>query len=69
VDGLPALVERFRSTGADVTLIVEGDVARLARDDRAGVYRIVQEALTNAIKHAPVAATQTRLTVDAAPRG
>jgi hypothetical protein len=31
VDGLPALVERFRSTGADVTLIVEGDVAGCPR--------------------------------------
>jgi len=65
VDGLPALVERFRSTGADVTLIVEGDVARLPATTGLAVYRIVQEALTNAIKHAPGAATETRLTVDA----
>jgi signal transduction histidine kinase len=65
VDGLPALVERFRSTGADVTLIVEGDVDRLPATTGLAVYRIVQEALTNVIKHAPGAATETRLTVDA----
>jgi signal transduction histidine kinase len=65
VDGLPALVERFRSTGADVTLMVEGDVDRLPATTGLAVYRIVQEALTNAIKHAPGAATVTRLTVDA----
>jgi signal transduction histidine kinase len=48
-----------------VTLIVEGDVARLPATTGLAVYRIVQEALTNAIKHAPGAATETRLTVDA----
>jgi signal transduction histidine kinase len=31
VDGLPALVERFRSTGADVTLTVDGDTSPAAR--------------------------------------
>jgi signal transduction histidine kinase len=65
VDGLPALAERFRSAGADVTLTVEGDVARLPATTGLAVYRIVQEALTNAIKHAPGAATAARLTVAA----
>jgi signal transduction histidine kinase len=66
VDGLPALVERFRSAGADVTLTVEGDTAGLPATMGLAVYRITQEALTNAAKHAPGAPTTVRLTVGAA---
>ncbi len=51
--GLPALVERFRSAGADVTLTVEGDASALPATTGLAVYRIAQEALTNAAKHAP----------------
>jgi signal transduction histidine kinase len=65
VDGLPALAERFRSAGANVTLTVEGDVALLPATTGLAVYRIMQEALTNAVKHAPGAATLARLTVQA----
>ncbi len=61
--GLPALVERFRSAGADVTLTVEGDAAALPATTGLAVYRIAQEALTNAAKHAPGAATVLRLAV------
>jgi signal transduction histidine kinase len=62
-DGLPVLVERFRSAGADVTLTVEGDTARLPATTGLAVYRITQEALTNAVKHAPGAPTEIRLAV------
>ena len=58
--GLPALVEQFRSAGADVTLTVEGDTARLPATTGLAVYRIAQEALTNAAKHAPGAPTEIR---------
>jgi signal transduction histidine kinase len=64
VDGLPALVERFRSAGADVTLTVDGDTGRLPATTGLAVYRILQEALTNAAKHAPGALTAVRLKVD-----
>jgi signal transduction histidine kinase len=50
--GLPALVEQFRSAGADVTLAVEGDITALPATIGLAVYRIAQEALTNAVKHA-----------------
>src|SRR6266568_3722941 len=50
---LPALVERFRSTGADVTLGVAGDISALPTVTGLAMYRIVQESLTNAAKHAP----------------
>ena len=65
-DGLPALVERFRSAGADVTLTVEGDASALPATTGLAVYRIAQEALTNAAKHAPGARTAVQLT--AGPR-
>jgi len=61
--GLPALVEQFRSAGADVTLTVEGDIAGLPATTGLAVYRIAQEALTNAARHAPGAPTEVRLTV------
>jgi len=49
---LDALVERVRGTGLDISLAQHGD--HFAVSDAAGltVYRIVQEALTNALKHA-----------------
>jgi signal transduction histidine kinase len=60
---LPALVEQFRSAGADVTLTVEGDVGGLPATTGLAAYRIVQEALTNAVKHAPGSPTEVRLAV------
>jgi signal transduction histidine kinase len=63
VDGLPALVERFRSAGADVTLTIDGDTGRLHATTGLAVYRILQEALTNAVKHAPGSPTAVHLTV------
>jgi signal transduction histidine kinase len=63
VDSLPALVERFRSAGADVTLSIDGDTGRLHATTGLAIYRILQEALTNAVKHAPGSPTAVRLTV------
>jgi signal transduction histidine kinase len=63
VDGLPALVERFRSAGADITLAVDGDTSRLHAATGLTVYRIAQEALTNTVKHAANAPTTVDLTV------
>jgi signal transduction histidine kinase len=62
-DGLPALVERFRSAGADITLTIDGDISVLPATTGLAVYRIAQEALTNAAKHAPGAPTEVRLGV------
>jgi signal transduction histidine kinase len=66
VDGLPALADRFRNAGADITLAVDGDLSQLHAATGLTVYRIVQEALTNAVKHAPGAATTVALSVGAA---
>ena len=65
IAGLPALVERFRSAGADVTFTMEGDTAGLPATTGLAVYRILQEALTNAARHAPGAPTEVRLAVGA----
>jgi signal transduction histidine kinase len=62
---LPALVERFRSAGADVTLTIDGDPGGLPATTGLAVYRILQEALTNAVKHAPGSPTAVHLGVDA----
>jgi signal transduction histidine kinase len=65
VAAVPELVERFRSAGADVTLTVDGDTNRLPATVGLAIYRILQEALTNVIKHAPGSPADVRLAVDA----
>jgi signal transduction histidine kinase len=65
VDELPALVERFRSAGADISLTVQGDTGGLPVTTGLAVYRIAQEVLTNAVKHAPGRPTAVQLSVDA----
>jgi signal transduction histidine kinase len=65
VDDLAALVDRFRSAGADITLTIDGDTGRLPATTGLAVYRILQEALTNAVKHAPGSPTAARLSVGA----
>ena len=47
------LVEQFRRAGLDVSAEVTGDLAGLPPGADLSSYRIVQEALTNALKYAP----------------
>ncbi|MFD5268904.1 sensor histidine kinase [Streptomyces sp. NPDC058335] len=54
---LDALLERVRSAGPSATLHTEGDLEGLAPGLQLVVYRIVQEALTNTLKHAVPAPT------------
>jgi len=58
LEDLHHLVRRFQDAGAagDVELAVTGDPAALPVDVQAAVYRVVQEALTNAARHAAGAA-------------
>ncbi|MFE6994613.1 sensor histidine kinase [Microbacterium sp. NPDC057659] len=60
IDQLAALVETTRRAGADVSLSgrVKGDVDASAQ---IALYRITQEALSNAVRHAPGAAISVAL--------
>jgi len=52
MDGLGALVEQARQSGLKVELVTEGAPAPLPPGVDLSAYRIVQEALTNTLKHA-----------------
>jgi signal transduction histidine kinase len=61
VESLGALLEQARRSGLDVELVTEGDPAPLAAGLDLSVYRIVQEALTNTLKHAGPAHARVRV--------
>jgi signal transduction histidine kinase len=52
VGDLDTLMERIRAAGPDVDLHTAGDLTTLPAGLQLTVYRIVQEALTNTLKHA-----------------
>ena len=52
LDQLDALVAGVRETGLQVDLVVEGRAHELAPGLDVSAYRIVQEALTNTLRHA-----------------
>jgi signal transduction histidine kinase len=61
IDDLDGLLEQARSGGLAVELAVEGEPRALPKGVDLSAYRILQEALTNTIKHAGPA--HTRVTV------
>ncbi len=77
---LDALVEEVRAAGLDVTLDSSGDWEDVPAGLQLAVYRIVQEALTNCLKHSSGKQATVTLTLrdalvrvgvvdDGAPRG
>ncbi|UOY03667.1 sensor histidine kinase [Blastococcus sp. PRF04-17] len=58
---LDGLAEAAVAAGRDVTVTVEGRVRELPTAVEATAYRIVQESLTNAFKHAPGARIEVRV--------
>ncbi|HET8584045.1 MAG TPA: sensor histidine kinase [Jatrophihabitans sp.] len=60
---VPALLDRFRGAGTDVRASVDGDLAAVPGTVGLATYRILQEALTNAVKHAPHATATVRVAV------
>jgi signal transduction histidine kinase len=53
LDQIAGLVEQARAGGTRVDVTVSGDPRSLSPGVDLSAYRIVQEALTNALKHAP----------------
>jgi signal transduction histidine kinase len=52
LSSLQSLVEQVRASGLDVQLRTEGEVVHVPAGVDLSAYRIVQEALTNVVKHA-----------------
>jgi len=59
LDDLQALVRRVTDAGQPVTLRMEGQPRALPQSLELSLYRVVQEALTNVVRHATQPATAT----------
>jgi signal transduction histidine kinase len=61
LDDVPSLVERVRGAGLPVELTIEEGLTGLPSVVGLSAYRIIQEALTNTLKHAGGARAQVRV--------
>ncbi|HZE34577.1 MAG TPA: sensor histidine kinase [Actinoallomurus sp.] len=61
LDALPELVAGVRRTGLTVTLEEDGEPRPVPTDLAATAYRIVQESLTNTVRHAAASSVRVRL--------
>jgi len=61
---LPELVQSSRAAGVRVDLAVDGDLSRIDAASGLTLYRIAQESIANAVKHAPNQAVAVRVAVD-----
>ncbi|MEV5433877.1 sensor histidine kinase [Streptomyces sp. NPDC052701] len=64
LDRLPALVENTRAAGLTVTTGITGERRPLPPGVELSAYRIVQEALSNVLRHAPGATAHVALAYD-----
>ncbi|MFG2573307.1 sensor histidine kinase [Streptomyces sp. NPDC048481] len=67
LDRLDALLENTRAAGLDVSVVVRGEAPAYPPGVQLSAYRIVQEALSNALRHAP--GSQVRVTLGHHGRG
>ncbi|MDX6741380.1 sensor histidine kinase [Actinocorallia sp. A-T 12471] len=61
VADVPALAAQVNGAGLAAVCVVEGEPRALPADCGVAAYRIVQEALTNAVKHSGAASAEVRL--------
>jgi signal transduction histidine kinase len=65
IDDIPALVDTIRRAGVTVGLEITGAVAEAPQAVQIAAFRIAQEALSNAVRHASGAAVTVRVQADA----
>ncbi|WP_238490526.1 sensor histidine kinase [Actinoplanes flavus] len=65
LEGLERLIGRVREAGLDVAFDAVGDPVEVPAPVATAVYRVVQESLTNTVRHA--GATRVRVTLRYAP--
>jgi signal transduction histidine kinase len=58
---LPELVEQARAAGVDVSVEIDGDRRLLPEGAELSAYRIIQEALTNVVRHVGPTRARVRL--------
>ncbi|GAA1752069.1 sensor histidine kinase [Agromyces humatus] len=61
LDRAAELVDDVRAAGLEVVLHESGDPVSLSRVADVSAYRVLQESLTNALRHAPGAAVEVRI--------
>jgi len=64
IGDIPALIDQSRSAGTSVDLDLTGPVDELEGVIGAAVYRVVQESIANATKHAPGAEVDVSVRAD-----
>jgi signal transduction histidine kinase len=64
LQAIPPLVDQMRHTGLDIRLTMDLDSARAPAAIELSAYRVVQEALTNVIKHADARHVQVDVRAD-----
>ncbi|HZA30835.1 MAG TPA: histidine kinase [Propionibacteriaceae bacterium] len=63
LDDLPGLVQRVREAGLPVSYAIDGDAAGVSAGVAVCAYRIVQEALSNVVRHCGAVPTRVHLRV------
>ncbi len=61
LDAIPAVIEMTKAAGLEVSLEMRAPEQALSPELEVAAYRVVQEALTNALKHSPKAQASVRV--------
>jgi signal transduction histidine kinase len=65
LDALPVLLDTVRAAGLPVTVVTEGTASSLPSDVDHSAYRVLQEALTNVLRHSDRTGATVRLSYTA----